>query len=109
MGRPAWQPARAALHRDATHLAEGRNHRACFGTWLVLDVVMDVSRNKQVQPAVPFVIAPGCTIGPVAQRDAGLLCNIGKGSVVIVVVKAVLAKVGDKNIRPAVIVIVTDG
>src|ERR1035441_8592057 len=70
---------------------------------------MNISGDKQIQPAVAVVIAPGCTIGPVAQRHSSLFRYICKGSVMIVVVETVLAKVGHKYIRPAVIVIVADG
>src|ERR1019366_9253404 len=107
--RLAGEPAGTTFHRYAAHLAKGRNRRSCFGTWLVLDVVMDISRDIEVKPAVAVVIAPGCTVRPVAQRHSSLFRNIGKGSVMIVVVKTVLAEVGYKNIWPAVIVVMKQG
>ena len=107
--RLAWQPAGTTFHRYAAHLAKGRIGRARFGTWLVVNVIMDISGDKQVQPAVAIVIAPGCSVRPVAQRHSSLFRNIGKRSVMIVVVETVLTEVGHKYIRPAVIVIVTNG
>ena len=39
----------------------------------------------------------------------GLLRDVGEGAVVVVVVEAVLAEVGDVDVGPAVVVVVADG
>ncbi len=67
---------------------------------------MHVSGNKQIQPPIAVVVAPRCSGRPVAKLHAGLLRNVGKRSVVIVVVQPILAPVGNKNIRPAIVVVV---
>ena len=60
---------------------------------------MNVAGNKEIEAAVAVVVAPGCAGRPVAERDAGLFGDIGKGAVVIVVVEAILAEVGDDRCR----------
>src|SRR5207302_1706388 len=65
--------------------------------------------NKEIEPAVAVIVAPGCASRPAAESDAGFFGNIDKGAVVIVVVEAVFAVVGDVNVGPAVVIVVGHG
>ncbi len=69
---------------------------------------MNVAGDEEVETSVAVVVAPGGAGGPVAEGDAGFFGDVGKGSVVVVVVEAVLAEVGDVDIGPAVVVVVGD-
>src|SRR5580698_193973 len=75
----------------------------------MVDVVVNVPRNKEIQFAVTVIVAKCRPCRPVAQRHAGFFCDIGKSAVVIVVIEPVLAKIRDIDVRPAVVVIVSDG
>jgi len=66
------------------------------------------SRDKQVKIAIVVVIAPGRTCRPSAQRDSGLFREIGERAVLIVVVEAVLAEIGNVDVGPAVVIVVAD-
>jgi len=69
---------------------------------------MYVPRNKQIQLSIAVVIAKRRAGRPIAQRHAGLFGHIGKRAVVIVAVQPVLAKVRNKNVRPAIVVVVAN-
>ena len=68
------------------------------------ELEVNVAGNEQVETAVPVVVAPGRSRRPVAQRDTGLFSDVGKRAIVIVVVEAIFAEVGDIDVRPAVVV-----
>ena len=70
---------------------------------------MNVAWNKEVEQAVAVVIAPCCSGGPAAENDASLLGDISERAIVIIVVEAVFAVVGDVDVGPAVVVVVGDG
>ena len=74
----------------------------------MVHVPVNVSRDKQIQPAVSVVIAEGGTGRPVSQRNARSFGYVGKCAVVIVVIEAVFPIVGDVDVRPAIIVIIAD-
>ena len=106
MVRLALQSARAAVHRRAAILAVGVAHRLGPRNRQVVAVEVHIAGHVQVQPPVAVVVAPCRARRPVAQRHAGLLRHIGKRSVVVVVVKPVLAVVAHIDIGPAVVVVV---
>src|SRR5215475_4069460 len=53
------------------------------------------------------VIAPGSPRRPPTERHMGLLGNIVKGPIVIIVIKTVRPEIGNIQIRPAIVVVVT--
>src|SRR6266567_99030 len=55
------------------------------------------------------VIAPTGPRRPSAKFDAGFCGHVGESTVMIIVIKTVLAKVRHVQVGPAVIVVVTDG
>ncbi len=69
---------------------------------------LDVARDEEIEVAVTVVVAPGCAGRPSAEAYAGLLPNVGEGSVVVVVIEAVLAEIGDEDVGPAIVVEVTN-
>src|SRR6266568_5268076 len=67
---------------------------------------MNVAGDKQIEPAITVVVTPSGARRPVPKSDSSLLRDVGEGSVVIVMVKAVLSVVTHENVRPAVVVVV---
>src|SRR5579864_8034827 len=72
-------------------------------------IKLHVTRNEQIQEAIVVVVAPRGTGGPTTESDTGFLCDIGKGAVVVVVIEAVLAEIGDIEVSPTVIVVISHG
>ena len=100
----ALEAARAAVDAFAAELAEGE-----AGRGEMVHVPVDVAGDEEVEFAIAVVIAEGCAGGPVAELDAGLFGNVGKGAVVVVVIEAVFAEVRDVEVGPAVVIVVADG
>src|SRR5437762_125557 len=65
-----------------------------------------VTWHKQIQQAIPIIVAPSWPCGPTAKSDAGFLRSISKRSIVIVVIETVLSVVGNVDVRPAIIVVI---
>ena len=74
----------------------------------IVGIELRVAGHKQIEAAVVIVVSPTRTGIPAIEGHACFLGDIGKRSVVIIVIEAALAKVGDVNIRPAIIVVVAD-
>src|ERR1700738_3519880 len=75
----------------------------------MIRVELDVAGNEKIDQAVTIIVAPRGSGRPPAQSDASFFRYLGESAVVVVVIQAILAVVGDVNVRPAVIVIVSDG
>ncbi len=99
------QSARAAHHRRALPDARGTISRRGRGR----EIEVNVIRNDEIELAVTIVVHEGAAAAPGFARasDAGFVGDIGEDAV-IVVVETVLAVVGDVEIVPAVVVVVTD-
>src|ERR1700722_12473537 len=69
---------------------------------------MHVAGNKQVETAVAVIIAKGRARRPVAESYSSFFGDVGEGSIVIIVVEAILAEVRHVEIGPAIIVIIAD-
>src|SRR5215472_10549087 len=102
------QATRTAHHVDPAKLAEAGREVTFAGNGGIVGIELHVTRNKQVEKPVVIVIAPGCTRRPSAHGDSGLIGNIGKSSVVVVVVEAVLAEIGDIYIGPSVVIVIAN-
>ena len=74
----------------------------------IVAIEVDIAGDEEVEAAVAVVVAPGCPGRPIAEGDAGFFSDVGEGSIMIVVVEAVLAPVGNEQVGPAVVVIVGD-
>ena len=72
-------------------------------------VILDVAWNKEVRAAIAIVVSPCGASGPSAQSDTRLFRYVGKCAVMIVMVEAVFAEVGNVDIGPAVVVVVRHG
>src|SRR5580658_924006 len=108
----ALQAARPTTHLLASKRTECVSPAIFRRRGKIFAVVMQISGDKQIQPPIAVVVAPcgaGMPCRRIVERYAGLLGNIGKRSVVIVVVEAVLAPVRHKDIGPAVVVVVRNG
>src|SRR5579883_1349628 len=105
----SFKASRSAHHRHTPILAISKaDHGRTWDRWM-LDVVMNISRHKEVQPSIAVIIAKTCSCGPVTECDACLFGNVSKGAVVVVVKEAVLSKVGHIKIWPAIVVIIAYG
>src|SRR5438552_9763492 len=74
-----------------------------------IGIELHISGDEQVQKTIVVIITPGRSCRPTAKRDARLLRHVGEGSVVIVVIKTVLAVIGDINVWPTIVVVIADG
>ena len=98
-----------AKNRDATVLASAFGDAVFPGEDGTVDVVIDVAGNEKIKQAVMVVVSPGGAGGPAAQSDPGPFGDVGKCTVVVVVIEAVLAVVGYVDVRPAIVVVVGYG
>ncbi len=75
-----------------------------------LDIEVDVIGDKQVEMAVAVVVEEGAAGVPPCLRlqQARLLRDVGEGAVAVVAVEDVLAEVADKEVVPAIIVVIAD-
>ena len=82
---------------------------------VLVDLPLTIVRDEQVQAAVVIVVEPSGGDGPhllsVQHRaaHAGFVCNIRKGAVVVVMKQLIPGYIGEKDVRPAVVVVVSDG
>src|ERR1700757_4525186 len=66
-------------------------------------------RDEKIGPAVAVVVAKGCSCSPGSiAPEAGLLRYIGESPITVVTIENNSAEACDQQIRPAVIVVVTD-
>ena len=68
----------------------------------------NVAGYNQVEQAVVIQVDPPGRAGPAAAADSGLLGDIGKGAVAVVVVEAVASVGGYENILVSIVVVVGD-
>src|ERR1039458_4018094 len=101
----ALKPRRAASDHHALVETGAR-----FWDWSGGQVHVDVVGNEEVEAAVAVIIDEGAACVPARAfaRHAGLLADIGKGSIPVVVIEDILAVVGDEEIVPAIVVVVAD-
>ena len=82
------------------------------GLWkrCCLDIEVYVVGDKQIEMAVAVVVEKGAAGVPPCLRlqQARLLCDIRESSIAVVTVENVLAVVADKQIVPAIVVVVAD-
>src|ERR1700740_807454 len=105
----AWQASRAAHHVDAAKLAEAGREAALASDRGILRIKFHIPGNKQIEQSIVVVVPPGCPGRPTTQGDTGLFRDVGKSAVVVVVIEAVLAEIGDVKVWPPVIVIIAHG
>ena len=74
-------------------------------------MVASVHRHKKVKPSIPVVIAPNTAAGLARVRDNGALGDFRECAVAIVSILKVfpIGKMGDDQIREAVIVVIAPG
>ena len=68
----------------------------------------DLARNMPITHIKQCIVAPGCAFRPVAERDACLFRLVCERSIVVVVVESILAEICHENVRPAVVVKVSN-
>src|SRR2546425_3588440 len=102
----ARQSARAAHHRYPAKLTEPGRQATFAGDWRIVGIESRVAGNKEIKKAIAVVIAPGCARRPSAQRDSSLFSDVGESTVMIVVVEAVLAEIGNVDIGPAIVIVI---
>src|ERR1700727_910489 len=100
----ARQAARTAHHGDSAKLTEPGRDAALASDGRIVGIELYVTGNEEVEEAIVVVIAPGRARRPAAESDSGLFRDVGKRTVMIVVVEAVLAEIGNVNVGPAVVI-----
>src|SRR5258708_5095588 len=75
----------------------------------IVGIEFSVARDEQAEAAVVIIVSPTRSRRPSTQRHASFFRDVGEGAIVIVVIEAVLAEVGDVNVRPAIVIVVTNG
>src|SRR5271168_3862291 len=101
------QPARAAQSVHPTKLAVAQTNGLRSRIRRMADVVVNIPGDEEVEPTVPVIVSKRRSSRPIPQRYSCLLCYVGESPVVIVVIQAILAEVGDIDIRPAIIVVIS--
>jgi hypothetical protein len=101
--RLTWKTARTTEHMDSTKRAG-----LALPTRRVIQIPMNVARSEEVEPSIAVIIADTYPGGPVAKRYACLFSNVSKCTIVIVLVKAILAEVSNIDIGPPVIILVAN-
>src|SRR5207244_2218479 len=71
--------------------------------------VIDKAADEQVEFAIGVVVEPDGAGSPTGRGKPGLFGDVGKCSVVIIFVENAFAVCGDKEIGPAVVVVVQKG
>src|ERR1700716_249816 len=61
---------------------------------------------EQIEPAVIVVVEPNCTGSPTGRGDTGLLCDVGKSSVSVVVIQNAFSVLGHVEIGEAIVIVV---
>ena len=75
----------------------------------IVEVEVDVVGDEEIGPAVGVVVAKGGTGGPgVVGRETGWRGDVGEGAVTVVAVEDDAAEAGDEQVRPAIVVVVSD-
>src|SRR5437763_16018291 len=105
-----------AFPRQAARAAHGETHAAIVACAQadstlpsdrrMVGIELHVTWHKQIQQAIPIIVAPSWPCGPTTKSDAGFLRHISKRSIVIVVIEAVLSVIGNVDVRPAIIILI---
>src|SRR5437870_3412106 len=108
-GQTAW----STHHRHTAKLTKVLTYAArlvCLGgtPGKVVQVDLHVARDKQIQPAVSVVIAPGRSRAPAFARYTNFLRNVSERTVTVVVIQTRNAEVANVDVWPAVVIIVPD-
>src|SRR4030095_8432586 len=74
-----------------------------------LEIPFNVAPHKKIEPAVAVVINPCSACRPPSPANTGLLRDIGKRAVAVIVIEKIAAVTGDKQIGVPVVVIVSSG
>ncbi len=102
----ALETARAAVHWYAAILAEGADAERRQ----VVHVDVDIVGDDEIEVAVIVVITESRARSPAAGvGDASFRGDIGKRSIVVVVVERGVVEAGDVDVFPAIVVVVADG
>ena len=72
----------------------------------VFRVEPHVTGCEQVQVAIPIVVSERASRRPAVEREARFFSQVREGSIAVVPIQPVLPVICDKDIRPAVIVVV---
>src|ERR1039458_8975670 len=96
-------------------MAVGAHIRTGSAKRVLVDLPLAIVRHEQVQAAVVIVIEPAGGHRPhllSVQRSpaySGFVRNIGKGAVVVVMKKLIPGHIGEEDIRPSVVIVISNG
>src|SRR5215469_7699273 len=100
-----FQTRRPASYHDAlVEARSGFRHRSCF------QIQINVVGDEKVQMTITIIVDEGASSIPAGAFPAytGFIGNVSKSSVAIIVIKSILAVVGNENVFVAVIIVVAD-
>src|SRR2546430_8106745 len=103
------QTSRPTHNGNASKLAKIRRKEALSCDRWMFQIKLQVTWNKQIEQPIVVIITPGRSGRPSPQCYPGLLGDVGESAVVVVVIQAVLAVVGDVDVRPIIVIIVRHG
>ncbi len=98
----------------SARIAEVRQ-AALFANRFGLRIPLDIIHHQQIEQSVAIVIHPSCSHSPqpskleVRARQTGAFCDVGKGSVSIIVIEGVAAHAGNEDVLKAVVIVIADG
>src|SRR5947209_4102855 len=74
----------------------------------IVGIELGVARHEQIKAPVVIVVAPTGAGRPAVKGNPGFFRDVGKCSVMVVVIQAILAEICDVEVGPAIIVIIAD-
>jgi hypothetical protein len=105
---------RVGQRRVVLGMAVGAQVRIGPAKGILVDFPFAIVRYEQVQAAVVIVVEPAGGHRPHllavqhAAAHSGFVRDVGKGAVVVVMKKLILGHIGEKDVRPSVVVVVSD-
>src|SRR4051794_18530814 len=102
------QSSRPASQRDPLILTKLSCSR--WRNFREVEAEIDIVGNEQVNVTIPVIVDEGTARipAPFCPCHTRLFCELGEGSVTIVVIKAVLAVIGYEEVVVAVVVVIGD-
>src|SRR5205823_2128817 len=107
------QTSRSTHHGRAAKLAEVLSRAAWFvGIFRtrrqIIQIDIEVTGNEKIQPSVAIIIAPGRAGAPALTRHAGLLSDVRKRAVAVIVIQPRNSEVANEHVGPAIVIIIAN-
>src|ERR1022692_2222529 len=96
-------------------MAVGAHIRTGPAKRVLVDLPLAIVRHEQVQAAVVIVVEPAGGHRPHllsvqhSPAHSGFFRNVGKGAVVVVMKKLISGHVGEEDVRPSIVIVISNG